>query len=352
MAAPAAATDHTGTVAALPAPRRAQVPAFVGVALVGAVLVAYPHVFTTAFARNVGVIALTFAIAATGWNLLGGYTGQISFGHAVFFAAGMYTTAILVTRGWSPWLAMLPAAAIAALLAVLIGLPTFRLRGHYFSIATIAVGEITLTVVNDVSWFGGPQGISPPIAAESLWNMQFSLRDKTAYYYVVLSLFAVATLVAWLFVRGRPGRYVRAIRDDDRAAAAVGVPVRRYKLIAAALSAAITAVAGTFQAMHLLFVDPPSSLELTISIQIALIAVLGGAGSLWGPLLGAWVLIFVQQYTSVHWSASGRPVDLLLYGALIAVMAVVEPAGLVGLLRRAAAFVRRRVPGTTGGGTP
>lgn len=344
MAAPVTAPDRTGYTAELPATRRSPVPAVVGVVLVGAALVAYPHVFTTAFARNIGVIALTFAIAATGWNLLGGYTGQISFGHAVFFGAGMYTTAILVTRGWSPWLAMLPAAAIAALLAVLIGLPTFRLRGHYFSIATIAVGEIMLTVVNDVSWLGGPPGLSPPIADESLWNMQFSLRDKTAYYYVALLLFAAATLVAWLFVRGRPGRYVRAIRDDDRAAAAVGVPVRRYKLIAAALSAAITAVAGTFQAMHLLFVDPPSALDLTISIQIALIAVLGGAGSLWGPLLGAWVLIFVQQYTSVYWSTSGRPVDLLLYGALIAIMAVVEPAGLVGLFRRATGFLRRRLP--------
>jgi branched-chain amino acid transport system permease protein len=312
-------------------------------AVVAAVLVAYPKVVTTAFAQNIGVIALTFAIAATGWNLLGGFTGQVSFGHAVFFGTGMYTTAVLTIHGWSPWLAMPVAMALAAVFAVLVGLPCFRLRGHYFSIATIAVGQITLTVVNDRSWLGSTGGLSPPLKDESLWNLQFSLRDKSSYYYVALGLFAIVTLIAFLFVRGRAGRYVRAIRDDERAAAAVGIPVRRYKLVAAALSAAITALAGSYQVMHVLFVDPPSGLDLSISIQIALIAVLGGAGSLWGPLVGAWTVIFIQQYTSVHWSTPGRPVDLLIYGALITVIAVIEPSGMVGLLRRLVDFVRGRL---------
>lgn len=322
------------------------------VMVVAAVLLVYPKVFTSAFTQNIGVIALTFGIAATGWNLLGGFTGQVSFGHAVFFGTGMYTTAVLTIHNWSPWLTMPVAMAIAAVLAVLIGLPCFRLRGHYFSIATIAVGEITLTIVNDKTWLGGTEGLSPPLKDESLWNLQFSLRDKTPYYYVALGLFVFVTIVAFLFVRGRAGRYVRAIRDDDRAAAAVGIPVRRYKLVAAALSGAITALAGSYQVMHVLFVDPPSSLDLSISIQIALIAVLGGAGSLWGPLVGAWTVIFIQQYTSVHWSSPGRPVDLLIYGALITVIAVIEPSGIVGLLRRAGQFVRGRLPQPRPGAEP
>ena len=312
------------------------------VGAVGVLLLAYPWLFPSGFAQNVGVNALTFAVAATGWNLLGGFTGQVSFGHAVFFGAGMYTTALFVMNGMSPWLSMLPAAVIAAGFGLLIGLPCFRLRGHYFSIATIAVGEIALTVAIDRSWLGGSQGLSLPLLDESVWNLQFSLRDLTSYYYVILAIFAVVTLVSFLFVRGKAGRYVRAIRDDDRAAAAVGIPVRRYKLIAVALSGAITAWAGSFQVMHALFVDPPSALDLAISIQIALIAVFGGAGSLWGPLLGAWSIIFIQSYTSVHWADPGRPVDLLIYGALITVIAVVEPSGLVGLLRRARRFVEKR----------
>ena len=304
------------------------------VVAVGVVLVLYPRLVTTSFGQNVGVLALTIGIAATGWNLLGGFTGQVSFGHALFFGTGMYGTAMLVERGWSPWLAAIPCMAIAAALAVLIGLPCFRLRGHYFSIATIAVGEIAFTIVLTIAAFGAAQGISVPSHDESVWNLQLSLRDKTAYYEVALGLFGFATLVAWLFVRSRAGRYVRAVRDDERAAAAVGIPVLRYKLLAAALSAAITALAGMFQVMHVLFVDPPSGLDLSISISIALVAVVGGAGSLWGPLLGAWVVVFLQEYTRTHWSSTGRTIDLLVYGALITVVAIAEPRGLVGLIRR------------------
>lgn len=319
---------------------------------VAALLVAYPKLFPSGFAQNVGVNALTFAVAATGWNLLGGFTGQVSFGHAMFFGTGMYTAAVLVMHDVSPWIAMLPAMAVAAALAVLIGLPCFRLRGHYFSIATIAAGVILLTVVTDRTWLGGPEGLTLPLKDESLWNLQFSLRDLSAYYYVILALFVAVTVVSFLFVRGKAGRYVRSIRDDDRAAAAVGVPVRRYKLIAVALSAAITALAGVFQVMHALFVDPPSAMDLSISIQIALIAVFGGAGSLWGPLLGGWSIIFIQSYTSVHWAQPGRPVDLLIYGALITLIAVIEPTGLVGLLRRAWRFLARWRPAGRTGSVP
>lgn len=319
---------------------------------VAALLVAYPRIFPSGFAQNVGVNALTFAVAATGWNLLGGFTGQVSFGHAVFFGAGMYTTAVFVMAGWSPWVSMIPAALVAAILGLMIGLPCFRLRGHYFSIATIAVGVIVQTVVTDRTWLGGPQGLTLPIKDESLWNLQFSLRDLTQYYEVILAIFVAVTLVSFLFVRGKAGRYVRAIRDDDRAAAAIGVPVRRYKLVAVGLSAGITALAGSFQVMHALFADPPSALDLSISIQIALIAVFGGAGSLWGPLLGGFSIIFIQSYTSVHLQSPGRPLDLLIYGALITIVAVVEPNGIVGLLRRCRRWGRRLLSARRTGVTP
>jgi branched-chain amino acid transport system permease protein len=314
---------------------------YAGIAAVAVLLVAYPLVAKTSFLQTIGVTALTMAIASTGWNILGGYAGQISFGHAVFFGTGMYGTTLLVTDGWSPWLTMVPIAVLAALLGVLIGLPTFRLRGHYFSIATLAIGMMVMSILPNVRWLGATDGLSVPFLDEGFWNLTFSLRDKTEYYYTALGLFAVATVAAWLFLRGRIGSYLEAIRDDDVAAAAVGVPVRRYKLYAVAMSAALTSVAGSFHVMFVTFVDPSSSSDLSLSTAIALIAVVGGAGSMWGPVLGAWLVIALQEYTRTYLSATGRTIDLMMFGALIILVAVVDPRGLVNLIRSGYRRVRR-----------
>ncbi|MCA1655836.1 MAG: branched-chain amino acid ABC transporter permease, partial [Pseudonocardiaceae bacterium] len=169
---------------------------YAGIALVAALLLVFPLVVKASFLQTIGVLALTMAIAATGWNILGGYAGQISFGHAVFFGTGMYSTALLVGDGWSPWLTMLPVALLAAALGVLIGLPTFRLRGHYFSIATLAIGMMVMSILPNVRWLGAADGLSVPLLDNGFWNITFSLRDKTGYYYTALGLFTVATVVA------------------------------------------------------------------------------------------------------------------------------------------------------------
>jgi branched-chain amino acid transport system permease protein len=334
----------TAAPVAKPAVPAKQVPwgRYAGMAVVAALLLAYPLVYKTSFLQTIGVTALTMAIAATGWNILGGYAGQISFGHAVFFGTGMYGTTLLVTDGWSPWLTMLPMALLAAGLGVLIGLPTFRLRGHYFSIATLAIGMMVMSILPNIKPLGATDGLSVPILDEGFWNITFSLRDKTEYYYTALGLFAVATVAAWLFLRGKIGSYLEAIRDDEFAAAAIGVPVRRYKLYAVAMSAALTSIAGSFHVMFVLFVDPASSSDLSLSTLIALIAVVGGAGSMWGPLLGAWLVIALQEYTRTYLSATGRTVDLMMFGALIILVAVVDPRGLTHLIRRGyRRFVRK-----------
>jgi branched-chain amino acid transport system permease protein len=335
----------TATLA--PAPNRA-VPAkrvpwgrYAGIAVVAALLVAYPLVVKASLPQTIGILALTMAIAATGWNVLGGYAGQISFGHAVFFGTGMYGTTLLVTDGWSPWLTMLPMALLAAGFGVLIGLPTFRLRGHYFSIATLAIGMMVMSVLPNIKPLGATDGLTVPLLDEGFWNITFSLRDKTEYYYTALGLFAAATAVTWWFLRGRIGSYLEAIRDDEFAAAAIGVPVRRYKLYAVAMSAALTSVAGSFHVMVVLFVDPASSSDLSLSTLIALVAVVGGAGSMWGPLLGAWLVIALQEYTRTYLSTTGRTIDLMMFGALIILVAVVDPRGLTSLVSRAYRRFRR-----------
>jgi branched-chain amino acid transport system permease protein len=315
---------------------------YAGMAVVAALLLAYPLVVKTSLEQTIGILALTMAVASTGWNILGGYAGQISFGHAVFFGTGMYGTTLLVSSGWSPWLTMVPIALLAALLGVLIGLPTFRLRGHYFSIATLAIGMMVMSVLPNVKPLGATDGLTVPLLDEGFWNVTFSLRDKTEYYYTALGLFAVATVVAWSFLRGRIGSYLEAIRDDEFAAAAVGVPVWRYKMYAVAMSAGLTSIAGSYHVMVVLFVDPSSSTDLSLSTAIALIAVVGGAGSMWGPLLGAWLVIALQEYTRTYLSTTGRTVDLMMFGALIILVAVVDPRGLTHLLSRAyRRFVRR-----------
>jgi branched-chain amino acid transport system permease protein len=311
--------------------------------MVFGLLLAYPLVVQDSAAHNIGILALTYAIAATGWNLLGGYTGQVSFGHALYFGAGAYATALLVRAGWSPWLAIALSLPVAAALAIITGYPTFRLRHHYYSIATIAVAEIAFVLVTNSPWLGQANGLELPITEPSLANLQFSLQDKRPYYYVALGFFAVAAAAVALFLRGRAGNYVRAIRDDQFAAAAVGIPVHRYKLAAAMLSAAITALAGGFYVMFVLFVDPPSGLGLDLSVSFTLMAVLGGAGRFWGPLLGAWVLVVVQDVTRHQFSGAGRSVDLLLYGALITAVAIIEPGGILAMFERfRRALARRR----------
>lgn len=303
------------------------------VVIVAAALVAYPHVFTGQFSWEIGILAMIFATTAAGWNVLGGYAGQVSFGNAVFFGAGAYTTALGVRAGWSPWLTIPVGAAVAAAIGLAIGVPCLRLRSHYFAIATIAVGEIAYIVVNSTKSLGASAGLTLPLRSQSLANLQFSVRNPTPYYNVALVLFAVATVFVWLLARGRTGSYLQAIRDDQDAAAAAGVNLWRYKLIAVSISAILTAIPGSVYAMYVLFVDPSLVLDLTVSINIVLITMLGGIGTLWGPLIGAWALEALQQYTQQQFG-SVAGLDLLIFGLVIVVVVLIEPGGIAALLTR------------------
>lgn len=300
---------------------------------VAAAVLLYPLVVRGPYPQHVMILVLLNALLGTAWNILGGFAGQISLGQATFFGAGAYTSTLLFQHaGLSPWLGLLAGAAVAAALALAIGYPCFRLSGHYFAIATIAIGEIAAIAVTNWEFAGGAVGLFLPVEGEGLAAFKFG--DKLGYYYVIAALLALSlALAAWLR-RGRPGYYWRAIREDQAAARSVGVPATRYKQLAIAISAALTAMAGTFYAQYVLFIDPPSVLPLSLSIQICLVVVLGGAGTLVGPLLGAAVLIPLSAVTSVALGGSGRSLDLVVYGLLIMLIAAFEPAGLVGIARR------------------
>jgi branched-chain amino acid transport system permease protein len=306
----------------------------VALLVLAAALLLFPLVVAKPYPRDVMIKIFLYALLAQAWNLLGGYCGQISLGNAVFFGIGAYTSSVLALW-WSlsPWLGMVAGMLLAVAVSQAIGFPCFRLRGHYFAIATIAIGEIVQTVMINWDAVGGARGINLPIQPERLATFQFHLA-KWPYYYIALGLFAaVFGVTAWV-ERSRTGFYFRAIREDPEAAQSLGVPLTRYKLRAIALSAAFTALGGSFYAQYILFIDPESVFPLILSILICLVAVLGGVGTLWGPLLGAAILIPLSEATRIYFGGTGKAVDLMIYGGLIVLVAVFQPAGLAGLLGR------------------
>jgi branched-chain amino acid transport system permease protein len=295
---------------------------------------AFPIVYRLPHPRDLAIRVLLYAMLAQAWNILAGYCGQISLGHAVFFGTGAYTSTVLqVTWGVNPWLGLPAGIATAVALSLVIGYPCFRLRGHYFAIATIAIGEIVQTLAINWDFIGGARGLSLPFRKDSLLAFQFQT-SKYPYYYIILTLFALCMLVSWRIERTRLGYYFRAIRDDPEAAQSVGISIRRYKLIAMAISAAFVAAGGSFYAQYVLYLDPDSVFPLSLSILICCLAVVGGTGTLWGPLVGAALMVPLSEYTRIHFGGTGGAVDLLIYGGLLTSVAVFQPAGLVGLVRR------------------
>lgn len=289
------------------------------------------------FELRLATIICLYAVLGQGWNILGGFAGQTSIGHGMFFGLGAYTSTMLfVHLGVSPWIGMAAGAAVAAGFGVAIGLPCFRLRGHYFVIATLVVAEIVYQVTASWDWVGAASGISLPVKEAGLVNFEFH-RDKAPYYFIALAMLVGVTVLALWLRRSRLGYILRAIRDDEDAARSLGFSPRRYKLIAMAMSAAIVGACGVFYAQYVLFIDPPSVLAVPLSVTIALIPIFGGVGTVGGPVIGAAVLIPISEYSRVWFSGSGRNVDLLIYGFLIMLIAAFRPNGIVSILSAPAA---------------
>ncbi len=295
---------------------------------------AFPWVFRLPYHRDLAIKVFLYAMLAQAWNILAGYCGQISLGHAVFFGTGAYTSTVLqMTWGVNPWIGLLAGVVLGVALSQVIGYPCFRLRGHYFAIATIAIGEIVQTLAINWDFIGGARGLTLSFQRDSLVAFQFHT-SKYPYYYIILGFLTLCLLVSWRIERTRLGFYMRAIREDPEAAASVGIPVTRYKLIAMAVSAAFVAAGGTFYAQYVLYLDPDSVLPLSLSILVCVLGVVGGTGTLWGPLVGAVLLIPLSEFTRIQFGGTGRAADLVIYGALLTGVAVFQPAGIVGMVGR------------------
>jgi branched-chain amino acid transport system permease protein len=270
---------------------------------------------------------LLYAVLGQSWNWISGYAGAISFGHAIFYACGAYVAALCsATWNISPWFAFPIGGAIAALLALVIGFPTFRLRGHYFSIATIAIGALADVVVRTTPALGRANGFEIPIA-NGFGHLQFA--EKNPYVVLALVLFAITQALTIVLERSKLGYYLRALRANHEAAASVGIVERKWKLIAFAGSAMLAAAAGILYAQYTLYVDP-GTLALSTSIDIALIGVVGGIGTLWGAPVGALVYVVLSKFIALQLGGAGKGYDLVVYGLLIVVIATLRPAGIVG----------------------
>jgi len=301
--------------------------------LLAAALLAYPLVFSGAFYRDIGVTFLLAAISASAWNIVGGYAGQVSVGHSMFFGLGAYTPLLFYTLfGWSPIAGIPVGIVLSVVLAVVIGMPTFRLTGHYFSMATIAVAELIRIFVGTWDFVGAAIGLQGPAVARGWWDLTF--RSELPYYYIFLAVLAVVLVTTATIERRRFGFYLRAIKASERAARSLGVPVRQTKLKALALSAAFTSAAGSLYACKTGFIDPDSGFGILVSVQMVIVAALGGAGVLFGPLLGAAILIPLQTATNTWFGGGGSGLTYILYGGIIVLIARFEPGGLFELWHR------------------
>jgi branched-chain amino acid transport system permease protein len=298
-----------------------------------ALLIAYPMLLSTPFPQRLGALVLLYAIAASAWNIVGGYAGQVSVGHVVFFGCGAYAAMGSYAHfGLSPLVGLPAGIVLAVVIAAVIGVPTLRLAGHYFSMATIAVAELVRLVVTNTNYLGAAVGLSGPTVPRNVFD--FSFVSSLPFYYVFLVVLGLTLLITWWVTESRMGFYLRAIKDSERAARSLGAPASRTKLYAYMLSAGLTSVAGAFYAMMYGFVDPESGLGLLISVKILIMAALGGAGLLFGPLVGAAILVPLEELSNSYLGGQGAGLTFVVYGAIIVLIARFQPDGVLTLITR------------------
>jgi branched-chain amino acid transport system permease protein len=296
-------------------------------------LVAAPLVTANPFFQHLMIMVLFWTLLGTSWNLLGGFAGQVSFGHAAFLGVGAYATMLLyLNLGVSPFLGMLAGGVIGAAFALPIGLICFRLRGPYFSLATLAVAEIVrLVALNWEQLTAGPVGLLittlPPL---SLAGASVDWESKLPFYYLAAALVLAATALTWTVSRSRLGAYLTAVREDMDSAEAVGIDTVRARVIALALSAFVVGAAGGFYSVYFRYIDPDAVFAVSFSVEMVFIAVVGGLATTAGPVVGAVVLVSIGEIFRDRFQTG----HLIFYGLFMMLVIRYLPEGIWGGLRR------------------
>jgi branched-chain amino acid transport system permease protein len=338
----------------------------VALLLVLAALYLFPSFVESPYTLHIMILLFLSTIMGQSWNIVGGYAGQYSVGHAAYFGAGAYGTLILLqVKGLPPWYGVWAGIGVALVLSLIIGSICFRLRGPYFVLASIAVAEIVrLTVLNTPTITNGAEGILlsdlPPFKIGERVITDFV--SKVPFYYIGLTLALLTILVTWLVQNSKLGYYFQAIREDQDAAHSLGISLKFYKNVALAISAALTSLAGSFYAIYVKFIDPSTVLPLDLSVQIVLIAIIGGVGTIFGPVVGSLVLVplseALRSNVIAQWLINSGMVNqdsgmgvflkehlahahVLIYGILVVVVILFMPDGVLGFIKKMTAKRKR-----------
>jgi branched-chain amino acid transport system permease protein len=303
-----------------------------------ALLAALPLLTTSNVTLNFLTFALIITLAAQGWNILAGYGGQFSFGHAAFFGTGAYAMALLQVRfGVNAWLALPAAMMLGGAVGWMVGFLSFRanLRGSYFALVTLAFAEVFRILANAWSFTGGAAGVLVPLKVDAL---QFQFADKRVLYWVALAGVAAALVLTHAMARSRFGAWLVAVRENEDSARALGVDVLDVKLKAITLSGMLTAAAGCLYAQKFLYLDASIAYGPWISVEALLAPIIGGLGTVFGPLAGALVLLGLGELTKqvlANFTGGNLPgIDLMLYGVLLILCVAFAPKGLMGIIGR------------------
>lgn len=286
------------------------------------------------------ILIFIWGAFAGAWNILAGYAGMVSLGHNVFFGIGAYTSTLLLLHfGLSPWIGMFVGGLLATCVGLILGLVCFRLRSHYFALATLAFGEVSYILA--VSWrslTGGSEGLALPIQP-SLYHFSFS--SKLPYVYIGLALFLIGIGISYAIENSRLGYYLKAFRENEDAARALGVRTGRVRLIAMALSSFLSAVIGTFYAQYIVFVDPTSVIRIQISVQVALFVIVGGIGTTLGPAIGAMIFVPITILLRAKMGTALPGLHMIIYGIILVAVLLYIPQGIFVKLRERVPILKR-----------
>jgi len=312
--------------------------------LLAVIVLALPLVVTSSFAIDIFIRILLFAFIGVAWNLMGGYAKQLSLGHAAYFGLGAYTSTILqIDFGISPWIGMVAGGVVAMLASLPIGALCFRLRGPYFAISTIATAQVLMLLFlkfRDFAW--GAEGTTIPNLGNAPLMMQFEA--KAAYYYIALGLLALGLVITYRIERSWLGYYLVAIGEDEDAAEAIGVNAPRIKRDIYLISSFLTALAGTFYVQYIYFIDPNTAFSFSVSVEAALVSIVGGIGTLWGPVIGTVLLEATSTLLQSWLGSSFGGVQLTVYSLILMAVILWRPTGLLGVFTEA----YRRIVGAGG----
>lgn len=310
---------------------------FAGVAIL--CLAILPLLIKNDFYLDGLILIFIWGAFAGAWNILGGYAGMVSLGHNAFFGIGAYTSTLLLLHfALTPWAGMFIGGFVAAFVGILLGVVCFRLRSHYFALATLAFGEVGyILAVNWRSLTGGSEGLALPIQP-SLYYFSFS--GKLPYVYIGLFLFLTVIGISYAINHSRLGYYLTAFRENEDAARALGVRTDRVRLIAMGLSSFISAIVGTFYAQYIVFVDPTSVIRIQISVQVALFVIVGGIGTTLGPAIGAIIFVPITILLRAKMGTSLPGLHMIIYGIILVVVLLYMPQGILPKLRERVSLLK------------